>query len=460
MAEDTKTPTTLSDIKDRALALHRSGALDEAKHLYQTYLQNAPRDHTMWSNLGALFRSEKNYEIAALCQRRAVAHAPQVESVANNAANALYDAGYAEEALALRQKILAAEPGKAEHYSGLGKYLRALGRHEEAIAEMSKALRVHTDDPEIHLQLAFAQLSTGDYPAGFETFHWRWKGDEISPPDLDLPQWQGEDLKGKTILVTPEQGFGDTILMARFLPQLKALGCQVKLSCKQPLLRVFENLAGVDAFCSTIDEISDCDYWTPLMDLPRWLGTTLETVPAPVTLAIPEDSIERAQHITAPYQNNFKVGVLWSGSVTYRANHKRSFDHTQFVGLADIENLQMFSLYKGPLLDRFQADGSSFIIIDAAGNDRDFADSAALINELDLVITMDSAIAHVSGSLGVNVWNLLHSEAYWLYEPFEDHTPWYPSMRLIRQTKSGDWGPVFDQLRTELSQLAKDKKSK
>lgn len=335
--------------------------------------------------------------------------------------------------------------------------MRALGRHEEAKKELKKALTTHPDEPEIHIQLAFALMSLGDYPAAFAEFDWRWKGDEISLPNLPFPQWKGEDLRGKTILETPEQGFGDTILMARFLRGLADQGAKVRMNVKIPLRRVFKGLEGSDMFVFTKDDMVGCDYWTPMMDLPRYLGATLDTVPAPTKLTIPADSVERAKAMVAPFSSDFKIGVLWSSSVTCRGNHKRSFSHTQFLQLIDIPGMQMFYLYKGPLADAFNADGTSCVIIGGTSNDRDFADSAALINELDLVITMDSAIAHVSGSLGANVWNLLYSEAYWLYEPYPDHTPWYPSMRLIRQDKSGDWDSVFQSLRTDIEELAKQK---
>lgn len=449
--------TTLAKLRAGALKKHREGDLETAKTLYRLYLQRAPQDAMFWSNLGALFRTEKKYEIAAACQQRALNLDPNSVSVANNAANALYDAGKAKEALALRRRVLISEPGKADHYATLAKCLRGLGQHAEAETELTKALQAHPNEPELHIQLSFAQLAQGKYPEGFANFHWRWQGDEISPPEFDFPQWQGEDLTGKTILVTPEQGFGDTILMARFFKPLKALGCTVKFACKAPLRRLFANTPGIDTFAQGNKTQEDCDYWTPMMDLPRFLDTTIDTVPAPAILTVPEDSANRARQLMQPFNNTFKLGVLWSGSVTYRANHKRSFSHSSFLKLADIAGLQMFSLYKGPLVDAYHADGTSCVIIDAASSDRDFADSAAVIQQLDLVVTMDSAIAHVAGSLGGPVWDLLHSEAYWLYEPFDNHTPWYPNMRLVRQREAGNWDAVFNHLHSDISKLVKEK---
>lgn len=446
-------------LRDAALEAQRGDDLDKARRLYDQYLRVTPRDAGIWTNLGALYRKQKRYALAALCQRRALALDPENKGIWNNASNAFYDAGFVEEALEYRQKALLADPDTAEHHASAARYLRALDRVTEAESIARAGIAAHPKEVEPHLQLAFALLGQGRYAEGFEEFNWRWQGDELKYPDHPMPQWQGEDLSGKTILVTPEQGFGDTLLMARFVPELQARAGRVLLACKPPLRRLLSDLVGQDGFCDTVDAAKACDVWTPIMDLPRWLAPTLDTVPPPPPVSLPEDAVRRARAITAPFSDRLRVGVLWSGSVTYRANHKRSFGHQAFLQLADIPGLQMFSLYKGPLLEDYLADGTASLIINAAGDDRDFADTAALIRELDLVVTMDSAVAHVAGSMGAPVWNLLHSEPYWLYQPYRDHTPWYPSMRLIRQEKSGDWQGVFDLLHRDISALAAQKRT-
>jgi hypothetical protein len=442
---------SIHELRQAAIDAHHKGALDQARDFYRAYLQNNPKDAAIWSNLGALFRKQKNFEMAVAAQLRALELEPDTLALMNNAANAFYDAGYIDKSLVLRKKTVKLEPDNPENYVSLGKCYRGLHQLDEAHKTLSTGIQQFPDFVELRIQLAFVELAQGNYQSGFKNFDWRWKGDELSLPDFAFPKWAGEDLTGKTILIVPEQGFGDTVLMARFLPALKKLGCTLKMPVKPPLQRLFSTVQQDVTFIVTKDEMKGCDFWTPMMDLPLYLGATLDNVPPPAKLFIPEDATTRARKITAPFKDRFKLGVMWSGSVTYRANHKRSFSHQRFMEFCDIPDLQMFSLYKGPLLDAYNADGTSTIIIDAAGDDRDFADSAALMQELDLVISMDSAIVHVAGSLGINVWNLLHSEAYWLYEPFPDHTPWYPSMRLIKQDKSGDWGGVFERLKTDIT---------
>ena len=439
--------------RTRALEFHKAGDAGAAFREYALHLAAYPDDYTMWSNLGALYRSEKQYDHAVTAHRRAL-QGPPTAQILGNASNSLYDGGFAQDAVTLRRQLIALEPDDPMHHAMLGKYLRGQGDYQGAKEALQPAIKAHPDFAELYIQLALAELSLGEYPAGFNSFEWRWQGDEISRPKLDIPQWRGEDVSGKRVLVYPEQGFGDTILMARFLKGLSDLGSHVIFACKPPLMRVMDKVDGITELVPLQDiGQASADYWAPMMDLPLHLGTTLNSVPDAVSLTIPKDSKERAARLTKPFNAHFKIGVLWSGSLTFRANHKRSFDHTRFLQLAQIPQVQLFSLYKGALHDTFVADGTNAVIVDAAGRDRDFADSAALIQTLDLVVTMDSAIAHVAGSLGVPVWNLLHSEAYWLYEPFKDHTPWYPNMRLVRQEIAGDWATVFDGLEADIRKL-------
>ncbi len=447
---------SITELRQLAINTHQKNDLEDAKKLYRAYLQNKPEDAAIWSNLGALFRKQKNYVVAAAAQSRALELDPANPSVMNNAANAFYDAGYLEKSLGLREVIIKQEPDNPEHYASLGKSYSSVHQLDKALEILTNSVRKLPDCAELHIQLAFVQLAMGNYPAGFKSFDWRWHGDELALPEYDFPKWNGEALAGKTILVIPEQGFGDTVLMSRFLPQLKKHGVRIKIAVKEPLQRLFSNLQNHVEFIHDKAELDGCDFWVPMMDLPLYLHTTLETLPAPADLFIPQEAVDRARKIVAPFTNRFKIGVMWSGSVTYRANHKRSFSHRKFLDLCDIPGIQMFSLYKGPLQKAFVEDGTSAIIIDASSSDRDFADSAALMQELDLVISMDSAIVHIAGSLGIEVWNLLHSEPYWLYQPFPNHTPWYPSMRLIRQEKTGEWDQVFAELKKEIIIRMKD----
>jgi len=211
-------------------------------------------------------------------------------------------------------------------------------------------------------------------------------------------------------------------------------------------------MEGVEWLGSTATKDDPVDVWITLMDLPKLVFGADEggDVPPPTVLTIPDDSAVRAKRFTAQHGDMFKVGVVWSGSATYKGNSFRSFTHREFLPMANVPNVQLFSLYKGPFLEAYQEDGSAALIIDTASTDRDFADCAATMREMDLIITSDTATAHIAGSLGVPTWVMLHWDAFWVYRHHGETTDWYPSMRLFRQPKPQDWHGAFE---TALSAL-------
>ncbi len=444
------------EVGRRAVTLHREGKLAEARPFYAAHLAENPGDAGMWSNFGALLRSEGRHDLAIRAQERAFALDPEGRGVRNNLANALSDVGEYGRALELRRAILAREPGDVQQKAMTGKALRAMGRHAEGIAYLETAVAAHPEEHELRIQLALTQLAGGRYAEGFRNYEARWLTGELRPRKVAQPKWQGEDLTGRTILVLPEQGFGDAIAFARFLPVLRRFNpARVMLFCEKPLLRLFEGVEGVDWMGPEVAPDAagrmPFDVWTNMMDLPPLHFDQSEAIPPPTRLNVPEDAYVRAERIVAPHRGRFKVGVVWCGSVTYRGNAFRSFSHTEFHALFDLPGVQMFSLYKGPELAAFQADGTSGFIVDTASTDRDFADCAAVMMEMDLIVTSDTATAHLAGSLGVPVWTLLHWDAFWLWQRAAETTPWYPSMRLIRQAHPRDWGGVFARVRADLA---------
>jgi hypothetical protein len=440
-----------AELRSRAAELHRAGDLAGARPLYATYLGLVPNDAGMWSNLGALFRSEGRHDLALQAQERAFALTPDNSAVLNNLANILSDIGQYDRALPLRDRILAKDPADPAQKAMIGKAFRAMGDYQAAIASLQPAIQQHPEHYELQIQLALSQLAAGQYADGFRTYDARWKTGELKPRRIAQPKWDGGPLTDKTILVLPEQGFGDAVTFARFIPVLRAYSpARVLLLCEKPLLRLFEGLDGVDWMGPEIPPDMHFDVWTNMMDLPPLAFDRSPEVPPPTRLTIPPDSQQRARSIVAPHDRRFKVGVVWCGSVTYRGNAFRSFSHTEFHPLLDLPDVQFFSLYKGPELAAYQADGTNAFIIDTASTDRDFADCAATMTEMDLIITSDTATAHVAGSLGLPVWTLLHWDAFWLWQHAGDRTPWYPTMHLIRQTAPRDWTEVFVRVKCRL----------
>lgn len=449
-----------SEWRQRAVRLHQAGKVEEAQRDYAAYLSRFPNDHGIWSNLGALLRRAGRHELSLRAHERANAAGVTDKGIRNNYANILSDLGQYDDSLAIRRSLLAEFPDDADQKAMIGRCYRGKGDYEAAIDWLTMAVADHPDHAELRIQLAFAQLGAGDYANAFEAYRSRWQGDELTPRNLPWPEWRGEDVDGKTVLVLTEQGFGDAVLFTRFLPWLKARGARVLYLSERPMLRLFDGLDGADWVGKSMPEQERVDYWVNMMDLPI-LGLTSEAeIPAPTGLNVPADSTDRARAIVAPFQARFRVGVVWTGSATYKGNAFRSFSHRDFHPLIDIPDVQLFSLYKGPYLDAFHSDGTSALIVDTASTDRDFADCAATMQQMDLVITSDTATAHIAGSLGVPTWVVLHWDAFWVYRHSGGTTPWYPSMRLYRQDAPLDWDSALSKVETDLRALVSARKAK
>ena len=390
--------------------------------------------------------------MALRAHERALALHPDGTTTLNNAANVLSDIGRYDDSLALRERVQARQPDDLGNLAMIVRCLRGKGDYAAAIARAKAALALFPDDAELRMQLAFAQLGAGDYAAGLENYKARWRAGELKPRDLPFPEWQGESLKDKTIAVLPEQGFGDAVLFARFLTVLRDHRCRVVMAVKAPLRRLLHDLPGVDEMVETLRPDAAIDFWVNMMDLAALHFARGGTVPPPAPLTVPPDSTARAKALVAPHADRLKVGVVWTGSVTYRGNAFRSFSHRDFLPLTDLPGVQLFSLYKGPELAAYHADGTDAFIIDTGSTERDFADTAAMMRACDLVITSDTATAHVAGSLGVPVWVVLHWDAFWVYTHHGEATPWYPGMRLFRQHRPLDWTGVMGDVATALRQ--------
>jgi Flp pilus assembly protein TadD len=429
-------------LRHAANKAHRDEAPD-ALQAYATYLAEVPDDGPIWSNLGALHRKKGRYTQALRAQQRAQTYAPNDIGLRNNYANILSDLGHYNGSIAARRWILGHHPDDVNQKAMIGRCLRGQGDYRGAIDYLQSVIPDHPTDTELQMQLAFAQLGAGHYKDAFKSYRARWNTDELKSRDLPYPEWAGEPLTGKTILVLPEQGFGDAILFMRFLPALKALGATVWVLAEKPVYPLFEKLDGADWVGTTVTASAPVDYWINLMDMAAIHFAQADQVPAPTQVHVPADAQARAKDIVAPYKDVFKVGVVWTGSVTYKGNGFRSFSHTDFLPLTDIPGVQLFSLYKGPALSKFQADGSDAFIVDTASSERNFGDSAAMMGEMDLVISSDTATAHLAGSLGVPVWTILHWDAFWVWRHVGDTTEWYPGMRLFRQAKALEWTDVL-----------------
>lgn len=449
---------TLAQLREATIDKHRAGELQDAQKLYATYLVNSPRDAGMWSNLGALHRSEGRYELALAAQRKAQALEPDSDIVRGNLANILNDIGDHDEAISLRRLNIAANSSDQHSKEMLGKSLRAAGRLDEGESVLEGFIKDHPENAELRIQLALTQLMGGKYLEGFTNYGARWDTGELAPRKTTMPQWDLKSpLDGKRILVAHEQGFGDTITFARFIPELRRFNpARVLFAVEGPVERLLSEVEGADWIGKELPPGEEFDTYVNIMDLPLLTFARTDAVPAPTRLATPEDSIARAQHILSKHKKTLNVGLVWQGSQTYRGNAFRSMSHRDLYPLLDLPGVQFFSLYKGPRAADLHADGAGTLMLDVAQSERDFADNAAMMKELDLVITTCTATAHVAGSLGVPTWVMLHWDSFWLWKRGIDQSDWYPSVKLYRQDAPRDWAGVVTRIRADLAKMKKN----
>lgn len=448
-------PLDLKTLRADAVDTHKAGKLEEAISLYRQFLALVPTDASIWSNLGVAHRIRHEYDAAVGCYQRALEIKPDDAGYLSNLGNALKDLDRMDESLAAHARAASLAPDDFNTRHNFGIALRDAGRFDDALREFAAAGKIRPDNANPRWDSAVSYLYKGDFVNGWAEYESRWLIGEVQKRPSRLPDWRGEACAGKTIYFYPEQGFGDTLLAVRFLPWVKAKGAKVILECKPPLQRLFASLEGVDGLRDPqAGPPPDADFIAPLMALPGLYGADLANLPPLPNLDIPDAARAHAARLLGPRNGRFRVGVVWSGSVTFKRNQKRSVGVERFLPLSHVPGVQLYSLQKGPREGDIHTHGASSVMIDIGSKVQDFAETAACIEALDLVIMTDSSVAHLCGCLAKPVWNLLNHSAYWLYLTGRDDTPWYPSMKFYRQPAAGDWDDVFRRVQADLHSLA------
>ncbi|HEY53070.1 MAG TPA: TIGR03032 family protein [Caldilineae bacterium] len=364
---------------------------------------------------------------------------PFVQAI--NRGAVLLDEDRVEEAMALFEQARAMNPDAAMVYNNMGNAFTAQNRLQEAVAQYEKALALNPDFPDAHMNLGMALLKLGDLARGFREFDWRWQTHFFTPFLPPQPRWDGSPMPDKTLLVHTEQGAGDTIQFARYLPLIHERVGKVLLVAPKPLQALMATVAGVDELRGP-GEIPEAafDAYTPLMTVAGVLGATLETIPANIPyLAPPPD-----RHLPLPPapERALRVGVAWAGNPDQGNDRNRSARLIDFTPLFEISGVVWYSLQVGERAQELR-DWSGPEIIDLAPMIHDWGDTAALIDQLDLVISMDTGVAHLAGALGKPVWVLLCHAPDWRWMLDREDSPWYPTVRLFRQQRPKDWAGVM-----------------
>jgi tetratricopeptide (TPR) repeat protein len=478
---DAISPEQPHTLYNRGLCLTALGRRDEAVAVYGRLIEIDPANYDGLNNLGNVLLDLRRYQEAAVHFHNAIARRPDLLPAFNNLGLALIHLRRFEEAAAQLGRAIALSPDVPELYNNRGKALKELGRREEALADYDRAIALKPDyvhahgnrgnclddlarpdeaeasyrralalDPDhgdSHWNLAVNRLRAGDLRTGWIESEWRWKASSLGVKQraFDKPLWLGaEPIDGRTLLVHSEQGLGDTIQFCRYIPLLAARGARVILQVEHPLKELLSGVAGVAQCIARADALPDFDLHCPLMSLPLVFDTTLATIPADTPyISLPRNARDWSEWLGAAAAP--RIGLVWSGNPNHLNDHNRSVPLEKLKPLLDVE-AQFVSLQK----DARERDRALLAerrdIRDAEPGLASFADTASLIRELDLVISVDTSVAHLAGSLGKPFWVLLPYVADWRWLVGREDSPWYPTARLFRQSDTRQWDVVVENL--------------
>jgi tetratricopeptide (TPR) repeat protein len=434
------------------LCLAERGQVDEAIPHLERALALRPDFAEAHTNLGLALDAKGLPHAAIESHGRALALRPDYAQAHNNLGNALKRAGRLAEAVASYRRALELQPDYAEAENNQGLALAGLGRIDEALAAYGRALALSPDFAEAHWNQGITLLQKGDYAAGWALYEWRWQavGRRARLPDFPQPLWLGDQpVAGRTILLHHEQGLGDTLMVLRYVPLLAGQGARVLLQMPPELAPLVACVPGASQVVIEGAPLPDFDLHCPMMSLPLAFRTTVATIPAEVPYLFAPAAAQSAWQAQLGPATRPRIGLVWSGSLS-QAYDQRPVPLQRLLACLerDADYVSLHREYRPEDLEMLRGDGR---VRDCAGQLQDLGATAALIDQLDLVITIDTAVAHLAGGLGKPVWVLLAYAAdyRWLMERTD--SPWYPTMRLFRQAAFGDWDAVLREVTAALA---------
>lgn len=431
------------------------GRLDAAEAACERALALAPGAAEALNNLGIVHYERGDYARAAELYRRAIAQAPTLVAAHGNLANALRAQHRFDDAIATYRQAVALDHTFADGWANLGLTFALLGRHDEAHQAYRAAIAADPLHANGHVGVALQMLLRGDFANGWFEYQWRWRSSEMTPLRLPMPEWQGDTPAGKHILLVAEQGLGDTIQFCRYAALLRDRGARVTLRVQQPLVRLLAANLPWTAVSSDTEPVPAADFHCPLLSLPLLFGTDAGTIPGVTPYLRAPVDLAAAWRAELTDRTKLRVGLAWAGNPKHVNDHNRSLPLPALVPLFAIEGIDWVSLQVGPRAG--DAPAAPVRLLDPSARLGDFLDTAALVSQLDLVISIDSAVAHLGGAMGVPVWLMLPVGTDWRWQLDRTDTPWYPTVQLFRQRDYGAWQPVVAELAAGLAALARAK---
>jgi len=441
-------PGAYINLGNALLNLHR---LEEALGAYREAIRIQPDFAEAYSLLGLALKVAGRAEEAVAACTEAIRLRPDHAQGYFDLGAPLFDLGRLDDAIAACDAAIRLNPEFAEAHSNRAVALRESGRFAESLASSARAIEINPDYPGAHFNESLARLLMGDFAVGLRQFEWRYRGGakELRARGYSQARWIGQEVKGLTVLLYAEQGLGDSIQFCRYATVVKMRGARVVLEVPRHLLRLLAGLQGVDQFVATGDALPEFDLHCPLMSLPYACGTTIASIPADIPYLHAQADLQ-AKWRARLGKDGFKIGIAWQGSPTALAERGRSAPLACFEPVSKIPGVRLISLQKGHGTDQLN-DLPDGMQVETLGPDFDagtdaFIDTAALMMSLDLVITVDTAIGHLAGALGRPVWTVLQKIPHWIWMMDRTDSPWYPSVRLFRQSERGNWPEVFERV--------------
>ncbi len=444
---------------NQALAIaekfHTQGNLDEAKHIYEKILEKNPLQSDALHLRGLIKHQKGNHDEAIEDIKKAIEIMPNGALYYNNL-GMIYDTlRKKEESIKNLKKALEIDPKyKNSHlaYYNLGVYYDDKREIMQALESYNKSIELEKDFFEAHWNKSLLLLLLGKFKEGWEEYEYRFmKNNSANLRTFDRPKWDGSSLEGKRILVVSEQGFGDNIQFIRYIPLVKEKKGYIILECNKKLINLFKTITEIDEFVEKEDNCIqniEFDLYINLMSLPKIFDTQLENVPNKIPY-LRSNINYRGKFKENFNKNKFKIGIVWAGNTNQMNDEYRSTTFDKFKILKQIPGILLFSLQKEKAAS--QLDDPE--VIDLSKDINDFEDTASIIKELDLIISVDTSVAHLAGAMGKPVWTLLAFNSDWRWLLERKDSPWYPSMKLFRQKKLGDWDSVFKEICEELKKM-------